>query len=389
MMKCFKKWWQKLAVIIAFSVIIGYLAEFAYEGIARYKIISQGQDTIIEGIEWDQIEAEGAVSENGVLHMVQDGNITIEFQEKYIDKLIYQYTSDTDFDAPVEVEIKDVYGNYVTKSIEDYSSSKLSASFVNIRGVVNKIVINVSAGVTINNISIDNHISLNKYRILYISIIICLLLCLCAFRVRLSCKPEIIFLIISMTIGGLLIVLSPPRFMSWDEHIHFYNSFIEPFENQEVNWSESEYYLYYHPETLGGMPFLSKEEKAMQIQYLNSVDDNIVMQTEKVPFRISLIGYCHIVLAVKICQMLGISFYNTVLIGKFANLLLYCLVITYAIKCIPYLKRTLMTLCLMPTPILLASSYSYDSLLISLFVLGTALLLREFYYPEKQMKIKD
>ena len=126
MMKCFKKWWQKLAVIIAFSVIIGYLAEFAYEGIARYKIISQGQDTIIEGIEWDQIEAEGAVSENGVLHMVQDGNITIEFQEKYIDKLIYQYTSDTDFDAPVEVEIKDVYGNYVTKSIEDYSSSNAS-----------------------------------------------------------------------------------------------------------------------------------------------------------------------------------------------------------------------------------------------------------------------
>lgn len=387
-MRWVKKWWQKLALILIFSVICGCLVEFGYEGIARYKMISQGQDTIIEGVDWDKIEAEGAVSEEGALRMVDIGKLVIDLQGKYVDKLIYQYTSEEDFAAIIQLEIKDVYGNYRTKVINDYSTSNLSASVVNIKGVVNKIVINLPYDVTITNVSINNQLNINKYRILYVSLIACLLLCLYVFKAILRNRPDIIFLMISMVIGGMLIVLSPPRFMSWDEHIHFRYTFFDCVVNGESSWTEAEDYMYYHPEAEGGMPFVSKEEKAMQIQYLNNADD-IVLQKEKYPFWLASVGYFHMAFAVRICRALGVSFYNTLMIGRFANLTLYCVLIAYAIRCIPYLKRTLMTMCLMPTPILLASSYSYDTLITSTFVLGISLLLREFYYLDKQMKIKD
>ena len=266
--------------------------------------------------------------------------------------------------------------------------SNLSASVVNIKGIIDKIKINIPAGVTVKGVSINNQLKINKYRILYIAAILNLLLILYVFRKELSHRPEVIFLLICLTIGGLFILVAPTRFISWDEHIHFYRTF-DWFEKGEVNWSQAEYYQYHYHEKEDNMPFLSKEEKAMQIQYLNLSDGYNVDQYEKSFFQLSSIGYFHMAIVIKICKLLGVSFYSTLLFGKLANLFLYSILIAFAIKIVPYLKRTLMVLCLMPTPILLAVSYSYDVFVNGFLILGIALLLREYYYADKQMKVKD
>lgn len=223
----------------------------------------------------------------------------------------------------------------------------------------------------------------NGYRILYICAFVGLIFFLSLFKKEIGKRVEIGFLVISITVGMLFIALQPPQFISWDEHIHFYHVF-DFFEEEHVEWNQAEYYAYTYQETNDKIAFRSKEEKAIQIKYLNENTQNSGYSYEKSGFSISQLGYLHMAVVVAAGKMMGLPFYVLYLLGKIVNLMTYCILMYFAIKSIPIAKNLLAVLALMPTPMVLATAYSYDVALIGFLGLGIALLLREFYYPEKK-----
>ncbi|MCI6997637.1 MAG: DUF2142 domain-containing protein [Eubacterium sp.] len=379
------KWWVKVLTAVLISSLLGVLVEGAYEWYIRSKIVSQGQETKIEGIDWSHMVVKGGISKDGKVYFPEGGKITVRLKNQYVNKLVYSYEAEEHFLSEIQVETKDLYGNDVMKTIQDYSSPYLPESVTNINGVVKNVIIKIPAGVSIKSIAVNNQLGLNKYRILYVAAITCLLILLYLFKRELSDFPEVIFLMISLTIGVLIILLSPTKFMGWDEHIHFYKTF-DYFESGKVEWTEAEFYQYLNWESFDQSAFQSRQEKAMQIQYLNFSDNTYVYEYEKASFSVSQIGYFHMAVLVKLLRMLGVPFYYVLLAGKLMNLFVYSILLTFAIRWIPVMKRTVMTIGLMPTPMMLASTYSYDAVLIGFIFLGTALLIYEFYYADRKIR---
>ena len=78
--------------------------------------------------------------------------------------------------------------------------------------------------------------------------------------------------------------------------------------------------MYYYQEREERAPFLSKEEKNLQIEYLNTHDDNIAETYERDAYTLNALGELHMAFAVKLGKFLGLSFYAQFLLGKMANL---------------------------------------------------------------------
>ena len=83
-------------------------------------------------------------------------------------------------------------------------------------------------------------------------------------------------------------------------------------------------------------------------------------------------------------NFIGLPFYVVYLLENH-NLGVIPVLMFFAIKTIPIAKNLLAVLALMPTPMVLATAYSYDVALIGFLSLGIALLVRVIYYPEKKV----
>jgi uncharacterized membrane protein len=68
--------------------------------------------------------------------------------------------------------------------------------------------------------------------------------------------------------------------------------------------------------------------------------------------------------------------------GKFANLLFYCIVIYFALKITPYYKNVMFMIALMPMSIFLGASLNYDSILISSTLYYFAILMKILHSEE-------
>ena len=77
-------------------------------------------------------------------------------------------------------------------------------------------------------------------------------------------------------------------------------------------------------------------------------------------------------------RFLHLSFSMTFVLGRLFNLLSYVAIVFFAIRIIPTKKTLLTVIALLPTNIFIAANYSYDAWLISFFILGTAMVIREF-----------
>lgn len=371
-------WWKKLLIIMISAILAGFMVE----GILQF--FEAGKSQMSQVISLQDIQVKNGDKMENLYVMKDHGEIKIDVSGMYVNKFQYYYASEKNFQAEIIVETSNLYGDWEKQKIQDPCRSNLNNSFVNIKNIVKSITLRVPEGVTVGDFTVNNAKDSNGYRILYICVFVGVFLFFLLFKKEIGKRVELGFLLISMTIGMLFIAIQPPQFTSWDEHIHFYHVF-DFFEGKHVEWNQAEYYAYINPESKEKVAFTSKEEKALQIQYFNEHTQDSGYSYEKSSFTVSQLGYLHMAIVVAAGNFIGLPFYVVYLLGKAANLLLYCILMFFAIKSIPIAKHLLAALALMPAPMVLATAYSYDVVLIGFLSLGMALLVREFYYPDKKI----
>lgn len=334
-------------------------------------------------------EEENIVDENKTEEETKVAVVTITANGRYIDKLRYHYEIDKDKQITIDVKKKNGYGKYKTEEITDSLLTTANTSTVNIRGNVKKIVIYFPQFIQVSELVYDNQILFNKYRCLYIEVFVFLLAVSIVFRKEFNKKPENAFLIFALCLGMLIIMIQPPRFMSWDEHIH-YGYATGLLEKSGTKMNEAEKYLYKNQERESKAPFLSKEEKAQQVEYLNKISkEKSNLKGYGGYFSISKVGTLHMVIGVWLSKLCGVAFYNQVLIGKILNLLVYSILIFWSIRITPIYKRLVMVMGLMPTPMVLATAYTYDPVITGMFFLGSAFYIKEYYEWNKKLSWKE
>ncbi len=389
-----KRWGIKIALICIAALLCGILCETAYELNTYRRELKGDHQAGMEVIPQESIKitliekGEEENSQDEVLEGEEEltKRIHITLKERYINKLRYSYKTDHNITPEITVTDKDIYKNPQTRQVKDIVRPNLQKSILNIKSYVTEITFEVPESMDIHTFIIDNSWDFNWYRVAYISTFVMLLFIIFCFRELLGRKIEYGFLIISISCGLLFIAIQPPECVSWDEHIHIGKAF-DWFDDGVTERSISEQYLYDNAENVDRAPFLSKEEKSLQIQYLNENADTTGGTYERNRFSLASLGYMHMGIIIKIAELLGASFYVQFILGKAANLILYGVLMFFAIRITPVGKKLLAVAGLMPTMLLQSVSYTYDVVVTGFLILGFSLLLSQFFEYEKKLSV--
>ena len=190
-------------------------------------------------------------------------------------------------------------------------------------------------------------------------------------------------LILVMLVGSVYIMGQPPVPVSHDEQLHYTNT-------SYVSWgattkiSASDYYVLARIYQQHYYNIFQKDQRAAWADEVNIVDGEghtmpyaTIMNLASVPYFITGI-------ALYVFRVLGVEFITRYLLGKFVNLFIYAGCFALAIKLIPGRGKLILSMvALIPTNIIMASSYGCDWWIIAFVALGFAIFIRELQLYDK------
>lgn len=207
------------------------------------------------------------------------------------------------------------------------------------------------------------------------------------------CTTQKLFVYIALVFGMILIMLIPPM-QSPDEDSHFKKAYVLAEGNfyPSVENGKKGHYL---PEELmkysenaiksiGNMEYkfnyadIIRDERTAIVYDKQVFTGFSTMSTNPIGHLIPAVG---IMLGKLFAKVAGKepSFIFLLYFARIVTLLFYIVMISTAIRITPILKKTFGVLGLMPMALYMASSVSYDSLLIGLAFILTAICIRLFY----------
>lgn len=281
----------------------------------------------------------------------------------------YSYTMKTKEYNSFDKESEEYYSDTVNSWFSDFYTN-LNKKVTSIEITLNKV-----EDAELTAVSCSNRFEVNNYRVLFFLVTFSLLYCL-LFEKKIYKKLEWLFVVYALIFGLLLIFYAQPVKNSWDEQIHFGNAYSLAF-GRNVEWTEAAE-LTKNGETV---TCNTKAEFAELRAYLNEKNDTVVYTEQKeslIPAYSSL-AYIPQAIFINIASILKTSFSVLYALGKIGNLLIYILVMFWAIKLAKRKKLFLIFVALMPTPLFLAASYTYDTIVFSFITLACVLWANELY----------
>ena len=197
------------------------------------------------------------------------------------------------------------------------------------------------------------------------------------------------FLVMALCFGLLFSLSLPANKVSWDEEVHFSQVFwlanykkpidiTNPVLMEFITGMDT--WPYNQP---GGAEeqklldsYLEEQARYGEGEHHWSADVNWTTVT----------GYAGSAVMVKAAEILHLPFQILWKLGRLGNLLVYCAIMYAAIRLCPAGKAIMAFLALMPEPLFLAGTYSYDPTVNAFLSLSFALMLR-YILPGKQEKI--
>jgi|GEM_PF-2009730 len=378
-----KKVFKKLALIIVISAVLGILLELAMAG---YQYQRAGQ--------W---KGETSLETASVVTNAEDPtqvDITVDIpQGLYVNKLVYYYSAWNDFTAKLSIYAKNGYGQYKKITVTDDSVGILDRSVVNIHKNVSQVTLTVSGAgdVAIGGFAVDNSFKPNPIRAVFIAAIIYLALFLLLFREQYKNHIEWAFLNIALVLGVLFIITQPLLCSGWDEHIHFrscYEMASYGVPQDKLPYS-AQYMFQYQENTKCRIGSIEENyDLARVLDFYQDKYDTMRIFPKDIT-NIRSVGYVFQALFLKLGMLLHFKFAILWIFGKFANVLLYSVVVFFAIRKTPVAKVLMCFVGLLPTAVYLSASYTYDVTVTAFLMLAAAIIIKAYYGPERNFTLKE
>ena len=331
----------------------------------------------------DQLE-DRLVEKDGKTYMtVQQAVIHVSLgEERYIKGMKFAYPVDESRYADYGVEAKfyrdgELLNDYL---MYDTVSSRLDEGYMNVGMTADEAEFITYGDFAFEgegaSVSFWNQFSFNGYRAAFLAGSGWLVLFLCMARELYLRKLHVVFGIVCLYLGLSMVILVGSNQSGWDEHIHFLKAYEASFGSTIET-----------PESAMGMRgkytpgFATAEERSAVTEYLREHDD---METADISYQSRFIGYSTRAylpqsLFLALARMLHMPFDMQYMMGKAGNLVFYMLVLMLAMGLAKSGRKFIAVLGLMPTPLFLASEYTYDAFITALLFLGFILWLNEIF----------
>ena len=319
----------------------------------------------------------------------ENASIIYKFPGSYYSKLIIEYESTGNGEYAINYAGTDSNGQAKTISTEDSYDHRLNKAVANINANISGInIVFASNDIKIQRVLLTNEIQFNVLRYVFMVISGILIAFIFLSKKIMAERIEIAFLITALMVGSFMIILMPLKNpVTWDDDTHFARVYEQSFPG-EITWTKGAY-DYEHRE----VPLANTiEEKTAVIELLNKEagSGEIVSKSDKslyIPYN--YLAYLPQSITMFLARSLHMSFTSVLTVSRMGGLLFYCLIVCAAISIAKFGKRIISVVALMPTPLFMASNFSYDPFLIALMFLAFAVFTVEYFDWEHKLSPKN
>lgn len=313
----------------------------------------------------------------------------------YVDKLVIEYTnvSAAYFDIIVLYEnrfgylescvVKDANPIYLPQSTANIHKNAVSIWIIPTENNTPELEYNVQ----LNGVSIRNTAAFNYFRFIFVMLAVLCLGLLLVLRGIVSEHFEYGFLIIAVCAGFIFCLSMPLSRVGWDEETHLRGVYwLDITGSYECN-SFLQNYIDGKYENLPFEYSMSYEEYRQVYSLVNELSTpGDVDPAVSHPWGTSgFATFSYVIMAVtcNICKLVGAPFALTYILIRFTNMAMYITVVFFAVRKLPKGKLLMSAIALMPTPMYLAATISYDTIVTGFLYLGMAYLFYMIFTDKK------
>lgn len=205
------------------------------------------------------------------------------------------------------------------------------------------------------------------------------------FRKQIGKHVEIGFLIISLSLGILLITTIPGGpLVSWDDGIHFENTIgvaglgVKRMTAADDTVIARTFPLDFTPEVI------DRQNEILEYEFSGGT-----LREEITGFQYNQLGYLPAAFGIFLGRLFHCPYHVTFSLGKLFNLFVYVALVYSSIKKLKSGKVILSIIALFPTNLFLATNYSYDPWVTAWFMLGASSFISELQQPDKLLDWKS
>jgi uncharacterized membrane protein len=272
--------------------------------------------------------------------------------------------------------VKEKIGEFFRKNLR-----KISKSIISNKKKIQQLFLLI-ASITILSFLIERFViggNFNQYRFLFILSICGLISFFFLFRKKIGQHPEYGFLAVALICGSLLSFSEPKAYVNWDEQIHYKNS-----EKIASNFVMN---MEFRP---------NKIQSSYSYSEQDSINKTVDSQYKKPKTKSSgmgigydKIGYIPSALAIFFGNILQLPAHIIFIFARWINLIVYSIVVFFAIRKLKTGKMILSVIALFPTAIFLAANYNYDSWITAFTMLGLAYLFSQLQESQKKITNRE
>ena len=226
--------------------------------------------------------------------------------------------------------------------------------------------------------SVANNTSFNSDKSLLIFAIVEMVFVAILFWKSISKKPERIFAVVAFLVGLICIEFVPNALGTmWDDETHYKRT-------AQISYLMQDRISYADSQNIGHCLKTTFEKDVYGIENEIKWNDringdytkyNTVVYDNSQLSLPSNVAYIPGAFGLMVARTFNLSYTDTYVAGKVANLLFYICCYYFAIKIVKRGKMLLCAIALIPTSIFMASSYSYDGWILPMVALGYALFI--------------
>ncbi|MEG0962828.1 MAG: DUF2142 domain-containing protein [Lachnospiraceae bacterium] len=362
-------------------------------GVEKYVLNAQqlSQTGINKKYELSKIEQTGFSYENGMLVSNQETSQVVLPAGGYIDEVKMEYEiadmAAIAWSTELQPDIKEID---LTNLWQCDCRAKIMEKPVQIEGEQLVLTfLNMPEPITIKSIALESNYVFHWQRFLMMVAGMMGIFIVLMEGKEIAKHPERAVAAICLLMGIALLGAVPYEKNSWDDETHFANAYRMSYAmiGQDTQWVEAT------DDFINiGLPFTdSYKERLNQEKRLDKagmVETN-VEKIKGIGYYLNKIDALPTAIGILIGRLSGVNFTDWFVGARMVNLLLYTIIIYFAIKIVPIGKGLMAFLSLLPTPLFLTVSYSTDYFMNSFMMLGFAVFLKEYLSPEEKLKKKN
>ena len=388
------KIWFRLLVIVIAALCFGVVTELVCNARFFMKSPKGKTELALENAEIKGFDR----TENGLKKTSKIANALFICDQPYVNRLVFEYENDSNMEVVMRLyKTEEEFSQDIYYEMSDSNDRAISVSDNRIYGplyAVRLIFTETVPDITVKSVRLENCFRFSWRRYLTFVLTAALALFLILFRSLIAEKVEYGFLAVA-TVSCLMMVFTFPTMkVSWDECYHFHESYQLGLFGEQLYTDD--FATYTNDNWIWSLSYpTSMLEYDSQASYLNDVqiygsDESGDYYMEKRDLKPVLrnIGHVPSAVGIDLAKLFHLPFPWVYMIGRLFNAIFYIAVTFFAIKLAKVGKRILTIIALMPTPIFLASAYSYDATLNALAFLALSVIFGEFYDKESKLSWK-